>query len=205
MKYYLLALFLFLSLNLLAQIEYEKDIQTVVSRTAINLSVPDGFNLEKQKKRDGVCYLFFENPEVDITIKYVIWGTRDYMKGLSNKKKKTAKEEKEEKMALLHPNSSYEQTFSLFNMQNNNREIVRHKIIDKDKLSTVYFADWGAVTGIFENEKAKEGEGKYHVGFCLHKNDVANIYIFMNGNDQDKLYEAVGKVIYNISFSEGSK
>lgn len=205
MKYSLSTLFLLLSLHLFAQIEYEKDIQTVLSRTAINLSIPDGFNLEKQKTREGVCYLFFEEPEADITVKYVIWGTRDYMKGLTNKKKKTAKEEKDEKTALFHPNRTYEQTFRLFNMQNNNRDIVRHEILDKDKLNTVYFADWGAVTGIFENEKAKEGEGKYHVGFCLHKKDVANIYIFMNGNDRDKLYEAVEKVIYNVSFSKESK
>lgn len=202
MKYSILFIFCLVFSNLFAQLEYEESIEIILERTGINLSVPDGFNLVKQTNRKGNCHLLFEKAADDLKVKYVISGTRDYMKGLSDRKKKSAKEKKEEAANFLHPNSSYEQTFGLLLMNLNNKKYVPSKTIDKGKLNTTYFADWGGVTGIFENANAEENEGKYNVGFCLHKKDFATIYVFMSGNNQETLYEAVGEIIYKISFEK---
>lgn len=200
MKYCILFAFYLFSSNVFAQIEYEKSIKTIFDRTGISLSVPDDFSLKSQKNIKGVCKLAFEKPVDDLHVEYIIWGTRDYMKGLTNKKKKSAKEKKEEETNLFHDNRSYEQTFSLWLMKLNNREFVPLNSVEKNKLNTVYFADWGKITRIFENVNAEEGEGKYNVGFCLHKKDVANVYVFIRGSNRESLYKAVGEIIHKISF-----
>lgn len=202
MKGLIFFIFCFLSANLFAQLDYNEDIKTIIDRTEINLSVPSGFKLETQKTRDGVCYLFVENSEADIKVKYVVWGARDYMKGLTKKKKKSAKEKKEEEQALFHPNRTYEQTFMLLLMKLNDNEVVGHQAIDKNKLNTIYFADWGGITNISKNENAKITEGKYNIGFCIHKKDVANIYVFVDGNDKVSLYKAAEQIFNQISFTK---
>lgn len=196
MKFILLIVSLLWSTPVFAQIEYNEDIQTIIERTSIQFALPDDFELTQQENKDGICYLYFEHPTNSTKVAYMIWGATNYMRGLTNRKKKSAKEQKEVKENLFHINNLYESTFRMTFIKNNN---VTYRNIPPSLLTTKYVADWGSITNVFMG--AEKDNHLYKFGFAIHKHDVAYIMVLLTGEDSNQVSQTAREVIDMVAFT----
>ncbi len=193
MKNYLIILFLVSSTLGSAQTDASLKFDTLKVRAQLNIETPEGFEEVDIEFLHKIPHNFaIETADSSCQVRYWIRPLDVWFETYNKKSKK-------EKKNSMHPNALCKSMMILTVLDvSNNKSRDYYESTYPEMTKTAYNADWEAST-IVETGYPQVGF-KYCYIWTLHKDDVADLCVYILVNKQEDVFKYIAKIAPSIRF-----
>jgi hypothetical protein len=194
MKHLLIILILGFCSAVYAQNDTLTSYDSLKLRTQVSIGIPDGYHeMEIPYMRKIPHNFAITNADTSCQIRFFVTPLDTWLEDFSKKSKKEQKNS-------MHPNALCKSMMMLAVLNASNNQSQGFQVSAFPELSKeAYNADWDASTMI-ETGWPQIGF-KYTYIWCLHKDDVGEVYVYLLADNMEDFMEIMGDIAPMIKFN----
>jgi len=189
---FILGLFLFCSCK---QTELPLQFMQLLNRSQMTFIEPDGYKRIDSLPDDKMnCTLAYLHPNAKFEVRYAILPMDLRLKEYENLSSKRDSGE-----IIIHPNQLYIKDFKSSMLKITDGALPTYNIFSSTAVKNEFNADWGATATI--NVGIECGlDYKYCYFISIHKDNLADAYIYFLGDDLKIINAEMIRIIHNLRF-----